>query len=93
MAELARDIISISEQDSDNRDASNAANNGEPGAEASQVESDRQASSDLIIGPVHKGVRLWRSKSSSHKDAADESEGFDPMNEPLSRPAAAPVTL
>ena len=80
MAELARDIISISEQDSDTRDASDAAN-GETGTDPSQVESSRQASSDLIIGPAHKGVRLWRSKNSSHKDAVDESEGFDPMDE------------
>jgi hypothetical protein len=89
MAELARDIISISEQDSDTRDASDAAN-GETGTDPSQVESSRQASSDLIIGPAHKGVRLWRSKNS--KDAVDESEGFDPMDELGTAPELDPAS-
>jgi hypothetical protein len=81
MAELARDIISISEHESGPSDGADAAGNEEQGAGATQFESDRQASFDLMIGRAPKGGRLRRPKGLSNKDAADESEGFDPMNE------------
>jgi hypothetical protein len=78
MAELARDIMSISEQES----VAQVSTDDSPGEEVDpSIESDRQASFDLVIGRAPKGGRLRRSKSSVPKESAGDSTGFDPMDE------------
>ena len=78
MAELARDIMSISEQESVAQVSTG--DSPEEGVDPS-IESDRQASFDLVIGRAPKGGRLRRSKSSVQKDSAGDSTEFDPMDE------------
>jgi hypothetical protein len=71
MAELARDIISISEQESVPRDADEHGEHAQGGA-ASPDEAARHASFDLVLGPAPKSGRLRRSKIPTPKDAAEE---------------------
>jgi hypothetical protein len=101
MAELARDIMSISDHEYVPVDRPSAARGVEADAESPAVaeldtvaplfESDRQASADLMIGPARKGGLLRRSKGSPHKDTPDDSEGFDPMNELGTSPEPEPA--
>jgi hypothetical protein len=76
MAELARDIISISEQESVPRDANEQGGQtqgGETqGGATTPDEAARHASFDLVIGPAAKTGRLRRSKIPTPKDAAEE---------------------
>ena len=91
MAELARDIISISEQEPISPESVDAAADGEESdAATTQFDSDRQASFDLMIGPARKGGLLRRSKGQQHKDPVDDSKGFDPMNELGTSPGSNP---
>jgi hypothetical protein len=78
MAELARDIMSISEQESA---AKVSTENSATGEVDPAVQTDRQASFDLVIGRASKGGRLRRSKASSSKESVDDSTSFDPMDE------------
>ena len=80
MAELARDIMSISEQESASATGSNSSDGEDPDTVSDFVEFERQASFDLILKPAPKGGRLRRSKGSAQKEPL-ESEGFDPLNE------------
>jgi hypothetical protein len=70
MAELARDIMSISDPEAVQSEASEE-EEGQPGASA-EVDVNRHASFDLVIGPAPKSGRLRRSKMSTPKDAAEE---------------------
>ena len=78
MAELARDIMSISEQESVARVSTGDSDTGEVDP---AIQSDRQASFDLVIGRAPKGGRLRRSKSPSSKGSVDDPTSFDPMDE------------
>jgi hypothetical protein len=69
MAELARDIISISEHEPVTNDAEG---DGESQAASAADDAARHASFDLVIGPAPKGGRLRRSKIPQPKDAAEE---------------------
>ncbi len=70
MAELARDIISISEQDTGYPDPA-----GPDAAPAPEVvvgyDVTRQASFDMVLGPAPKSSRLRRSKNQIPEDAAE----------------------
>ena len=71
MAELARDIISISEQESFHSDTNDQGGQTSDGA-GSPDEAARHASFDLVIRPAPKSGRLRRSKIPAPKDAAEE---------------------
>ncbi len=70
MAELARDIMSISEPEAVQTEASGE-EEGQPGPKAEE-DVNRHASFDLVIGPAPKSGRLRRSKMQTPKDAAEE---------------------
>ena len=67
MAELARDIMSISEQEGVALDAT-----GQEVPSATADDPSRHASFDMVIGPAPKGGRLRRSKIPTPKDVAEE---------------------
>ena len=93
MAELARDIMSISEQEVTSPESVDQTGIGEESdAGTTQFDSERQASFDLMIGPARKGGLLRRSKGPQHRDSVDESQGFDPMNELGTSPELEPAT-
>lgn len=70
MAELARDIISISEQEPVTVDSAGSDSESQVGGAGE--DAARHASFDLVIGPAPKSGRLRRSKIPIPKDAADE---------------------
>jgi hypothetical protein len=81
MAEMARDIMSVSDQEPIPRVSALAVGIEEPGIPMVQSDSDRRASFDLLIGPATKGGRLKRSKGSMQKGPVDSSEEFDSFDE------------
>jgi hypothetical protein len=76
MAELARDIIGISEQEGGGASSSDSEEDADGVTTAD--DSTRQASFDLVIGPAPKGGRLRRSKSATQKLPRNEIDDLVP---------------